>query len=196
MNDHPYSSPPQWLKQIEKETEVLGFKMASEPQTGSLLRTLASSKPGGKFLELGTGTGLSTCWILDGMDEQSTLMTVESDESVLSIAQKYLESDPRVKICLTDGAKQIDQLQGQTFDFIFADTWPGKFYQLDETLTLLASGGFYIIDDLLPQPSWPEDHAPKVPKLIDTLQNRSDLFLTQFHWATGIIVATKRTTSV
>lgn len=192
MNDHP-STLPKWLKEIENETKELGFEMASEPQTGSLLRTLASSKLGGKFLELGTGTGLSACWILDGMDDQSTLITVDADESVLSIARKYLSSDPRVKICLTDGAKLIDQLQGQTFDFILADTWPGKFYQLDETLTLLASGGFYIIDDLLPQPSWPEDHAPKVPKLIDTLQNRSDLFLTQFHWATGLIVATKRT---
>lgn len=32
--------------------------MPSDLQTGSLLRTLVTSKPNGLFLELGTGTGL------------------------------------------------------------------------------------------------------------------------------------------
>jgi len=40
------------------ESEELGFTMGSEPRTGALLRTLAASKPGGRFLELGTGTGV------------------------------------------------------------------------------------------------------------------------------------------
>ena len=185
-------NPPPILAQIENETKALGFKMASEPQTGSLLRTLAASKPKGKFLELGTGTGLSACWILDGMDNASTLITVENDASVLAVAQQHLASDNRITMHLSDGETCIDNLQGQTFDFIFADTWPGKFYHLDETLALLALGGFYIIDDLLPQPAWPKDHAPKVPKLIETLESRSDLCLTNFNWATGIVVATKR----
>ncbi|HTA44496.1 MAG TPA: hypothetical protein VK789_18735 [Bryobacteraceae bacterium] len=34
--------------------------MASEPLVGGLLRTLAASKPGGHFLELGTGKYMST----------------------------------------------------------------------------------------------------------------------------------------
>ena len=185
-------NPPKILSQIEKETTTLGFKMASEPQTGSLLRMLASSKPTGKFLELGTGTGLSACWILEGMDRESTLVTVENDETVLAVARHHLEADKRISIQLSDGEDFIDGLKGQTFDFIFADTWPGKFYHLDEALALLAPGGFYIIDDLLPQPAWARDHAPKVPKLIETLEKQTDLFLTKFHWATGIMVATKR----
>ena len=32
--------------------------MASDELTGSLLCTLAATKPGGNFLELGTGTGI------------------------------------------------------------------------------------------------------------------------------------------
>ena len=53
---------------IKKATEAHGFDMPSEVLTCSLLKTLAATKPGGKFLELGTGTGLATTWILDGMD--------------------------------------------------------------------------------------------------------------------------------
>ena len=47
--------------------------MPSDPLTCTLLRTLAASKPGGQFLELGSGTGLSTAWLLDGMDARATL---------------------------------------------------------------------------------------------------------------------------
>ncbi len=51
-----FSQPPV-LNQILAQTEALGFDMASEPRTGALLRTLAASKPGGRFLELWIGLG-------------------------------------------------------------------------------------------------------------------------------------------
>jgi predicted O-methyltransferase YrrM len=40
--------------------------MPSEPRTGAFLRELCAGKPGGNLLELGTGTGLATAWMLDG----------------------------------------------------------------------------------------------------------------------------------
>jgi hypothetical protein len=59
-------------------------------------------------------------------------------------------------------------------------------------LQLLKPGGLYIIDDLLPQPNWPEGHAPRVPALVATLEARRDLVLTKLNWSTGLIVATRR----
>ena len=70
---------PAAYAEIERATQQAGFTMASDPLTGSLLRTLAASKPGGRLLELGTGTGLSTAWILDGMDTAATLTSVDND---------------------------------------------------------------------------------------------------------------------
>ena len=77
---------PQRLAAIRDATRAKGFDMASEPEVGSLLRTLAATKPGGNILELGTGTGLGTAWILDGMDETARLVSVDSDPSVQQIA--------------------------------------------------------------------------------------------------------------
>ena len=191
MNDHDISSQPTILDAISTDTIALGFKMASEPQTGSLLRTLAASKPHGRFLELGTGTGFGTASILAGMDTHSRLKSVDSDAAVLAVAQRHLTSDLRVTFYHQDGAAFIGNLQGELFDFIYADTWPGKFTHLSETLALLAPGGLYLIDDLLPQPNWPQDHAPKIPILISELEKRTDLTLTKLSWATGLIVATK-----
>ena len=77
MDDISYIQPPATLARILKRTSELGFELASEDRTGALLRTLAASKPGGRFLELGTGTGVATAWLLDGMDATSQLVSVD-----------------------------------------------------------------------------------------------------------------------
>jgi predicted O-methyltransferase YrrM len=90
MQDEPQNNLPSMLKNIEAETQALGFAMASGRKTGAFLRTLAAVMPGGSVLELGTGTGLATCWLLDGMDEAASLITVDNDESVVAVARKHL----------------------------------------------------------------------------------------------------------
>jgi predicted O-methyltransferase YrrM len=194
MIDNLNLNPPSLVEAIEAASQTMGFTMASDQLTGSLLRTLAASKPAGQFLEIGTGTGLSAAWLLAGMDSASTLITVDRDEQPLAIARRFLQDDPRIAIHLADGKPFIDSLLGQEqmFDFIFADSWPGKFAYLQETLLLLKIGGFYVIDDLLPQPSWPEVHPPKVARLIATLEQMDSLHVTKLNWATGIIIATRK----
>jgi len=121
--------------------------MASEPLTGSLLKTLAASKPSGHFLEIGTGTGLATAWLLDGMDAESKLMTVDNDNRVAAIAQNHLGQDQRASLCVEDADNVIRRFieQKQGFDLIFADAWVGKYTLIDKTLSLLRPGDFYII---------------------------------------------------
>ena len=192
MNDTTNLQPPKVIQAIQHDTDASGFPMASEPQTGSLLRTLAAATPSGAFLELGTGTGLSTAWILAGMDPHSTLLSVDNDERAQSIARRHLDHDSRVTFQLADGAAFLATLKGRSFDFIFADTWPGKYDHLDEALALLKPGGLYLIDDMLPQPNWPLGHDQKAASLITTLEQRQDLTITKLNWASGLIIAAKR----
>ncbi|WP_228450870.1 O-methyltransferase [Chryseolinea soli] len=188
-----FSQPlPKAYSQIEEATKASGFTMASDLLTGSLLGTLAASKPGGKFLEMGTGTGLSTSWLLNGMDQHATLISVDYDPKYIAIAEKFLGDDKRLSLVTADGGEWLDANSRLRFDSIFADTWHGKYLMLDETLAMLNKGGFYIIDDMLRQPNWPEGHHEKVTKLIATLEARQDLFLTKQVWSTGIIIAVKK----
>ncbi len=166
--------------------------MASDVLTCSLLRTLACAKPAGKFLELGTGTGLSTSWILDGMDNNSTLISIDNDPLFLDIAKEFLPHDVRLNLISTDAGEWISKNKHQRFDFIFADTWHGKYLLLDEVLSMINEGGLYIIDDMLPQANWPEGHDEKALNLISGLESRKDLMITKQLWATGIIIAAKR----
>lgn len=187
----PQPLPRHYLS-IDEATQASGFSMASDRLTCSLLRTLAGTKPGGRFLELGTGTGLSTAWILDGMDADSHLVSVDNDPEVLRIAATYLGEDPRLRLVCADGAAWMEENKEQQYDYIFADTWHGKYLLLDEALSMLKKGGLYIIDDMLPQPNWPEGHHLKAEKLLEALAQRPDLWVTQQHWATGILVAVKK----
>jgi predicted O-methyltransferase YrrM len=182
---------PKSTHAIWTDTRAHHFSMASEPQTCSLLRTLAASKPGGRFLELGSGTGLSTAWLLDGMDDASHLTTVDNDKSLLSILTRHLGQDPRLDIICSDGDEFLQSIQGQQFDFIFADTWAGKYRLLDEALALLNPGGIYVVDDMLPRPSWPAGHAERAIRLIATLEQLDDFRITRMSWASGIIIAVK-----
>ncbi len=192
MNEKINQPFPTSYRGIDEATRLSGFTMASDVLTCSLLRTLASSKPAAKFLELGTGTGLSTAWILDGMDTESTLTSVDNDAKFLEIAESFLGADKRLKLICSDGADWVQENRAQKYDYIFADTWHGKYLLLDEVLYMLNKGGLYIIDDMLPQANWPDGHSEKVTNLMEVLENRSDLTITKQIWATGIIVAVKK----
>jgi predicted O-methyltransferase YrrM len=182
--------PPAW-QDINQDTISAGFKLASAPLTGSLLRTLAASKRQARFLELGTGTGLSTAWILDGMDPQSSLISVDNDPTVTQIARKHLGGDPRLTLKTMRGGEFLKEVQGEQFDYIFADTWPGKYKHLELALNLVKVGGFYIIDDMLPQENGAAGHAQKVADLLETLENLSNFNLTKLNWASGLVLLVK-----
>jgi len=110
----------------------------------------------------------------------------------LNIAQAFLGNDSRLNLIKSDGEDWIKNNKGQKFDYIFADTWHGKYLLLEEVLAMLNRGGFYIIDDMLPQPNWPEGHHQKAIDLVQYLEAKEDLFLTKQNWASGIVVAVKK----
>jgi predicted O-methyltransferase YrrM len=192
MNDEITKSIPTEYQNIAAATSASKFTMGSDPKTCSLLRTLAASRRSGRLLELGTGTGLATAWILDGMDNASTLVSVDNDPACIDIARMSLGQDPRLELILSDGEEWILKNRYKKFDFIFADTWHGKYLLTDEALNMLTSGGMYIIDDMIPQPNWPEGHQAKVDNLLAYLDSRTDLVLTRQLWASGLVIAVKK----
>ena len=185
-------SPPPHLEDIETASSTLGFGMASTRETGALLRTLAAETHVVNVLELGTGTGLATCWMLDGLAADGHLVTVDIDPVVQQVAKVNLGHDPRIVFVEEDGSEFLRLPSELKFDLIFADAMPGKFSELDEALSLLADGGVYVGDDLLPQQNWPEGHAPKVPVYIETMHARAELDVEYWEWSSGILLARKQ----
>src|SRR5579872_6259731 len=115
MEEFAFLRRPECLERIIQRTAEIGFGMASEIRTGAMLRALAASKPGGRLLELGTGTGLATAWLLDGMDRDARLVSVDVDPEVQAVARQYLGSDPRVEIVTADAAEFLRRQDVETF---------------------------------------------------------------------------------
>ena len=183
--------PPAWST-LERESKEAQFSMASEPLLGALLRVLAASRPGGRILELGTGTGLATAWLLDGMASDASLVSVDHDAGVQRIAALTLGADPRLTLVAEDGAAFLQRQTPRSFDLVFADAMPGKYEALDAALAVVKPGGFYVVDDLLPQANWPEGHAAKVPLLIGQLAAHEEFSIVPMAWASGVVIAVRK----
>ncbi len=191
FDDNATTAPVAW-REIDARSRALGFDMPSEAGTGALLRLLAASKPDGRMLELGTGTGLATAWLLDGMGREASLVSVDTDPVVQAVARDVLGGDPRIAFVIRDGLDHVRAQPPASFDLIFADAWPGKYEGLDETLALLRPGGLYVVDDMSFQPNWPEGHQPRVDALTARLKSHSDLATVTLDWASGLVIAARR----
>lgn len=190
MDDTPVHVPAA-LPAILHDTAGLRFALSCQPRTGALLAVLAASKPGGRLLELGTGTGVGTAWLLHGMNPTATLVSVEIDPVVQTVARTHLGADRRVKFDCADAHAWLTQYREDLFDLAFVDCRPGKFHHLDTLIALLRPGGLYVADDLLPQPTWPEDHQQRVDGFLDRLPHLPALRAVTLAWASGLVVAAR-----
>jgi predicted O-methyltransferase YrrM len=191
MIDEPLDVPATVMVAQKCSAEV-GFAMACENRTGALLRTLAASKPGGRILELGTGTGVGAAWLLAGMDPTARLTTVEIDWATQAVARGVVGDDLRAEFVVDDARRWLAAYDGPPFDLVYVDCRPGKFVDRHLLLGHLAAGGLYVGDDLLPQPTWPADHQPRVDAFVADIVAEPDLVVTLMRWASGLVVAARR----
>jgi predicted O-methyltransferase YrrM len=190
MEDLPTAGPAA-LSGIIADSRRIGFSMWCEARVGSLLSTLAASRPGGRILELGTGTGVGAAWLLDGMDADARLVSVEIDPEVQFVAAKHLEDDPRVTFTTADADAWLSGYDGEPFDLAFVDCPPGKSHRLADLLELLRVGGLYVVDDMLLEPDWPDDYKLQVGEFMARLPAVAGLRATTMRWASGVVLGVR-----
>ncbi|MFG2631739.1 O-methyltransferase [Streptomyces sp. NPDC048473] len=190
MDDRPCFRPAA-LDGILADAATLGFAMSCEDRTGSLLATLAASKPDGHMAELGTGVGAGAAWLLHGMSSDARLISVEMDSARQAVAAKHLGVDLRISFEAADADNWLDTYTGPPLALAYVDCRPGKFHRLDDLLDLLEPGGLYVVDDLLPQPTWPSDHRPRVDTFLAHLPEQANLLATPATWASGVLIGAR-----
>ncbi|GAA2954876.1 hypothetical protein GCM10010446_44840 [Streptomyces enissocaesilis] len=104
MDDTP-SHFPATLSRLRAAACEAGFLMSWEERTGGLSAVPAAAQPGGRMLELGTGVGQGAAWLPSGMDEVSSVVTVQLDPVVPAVAHEQLGADQRVTSATGGGGK-------------------------------------------------------------------------------------------
>jgi hypothetical protein len=61
---------------------------------------------------------------------------------------------------------------------------------------VVKDGGFYVVDDMLPQSNWPDGHAVKVPSLMASLAEQPGFVIVPMAWASGLVVAVRKPAQV
>jgi demethylmenaquinone methyltransferase/2-methoxy-6-polyprenyl-1,4-benzoquinol methylase len=146
-----------------------GFPMSCDPAVGRLLAVLAAHLPeGARVLELGTGTGVGTAWIVPGLLPR-TDVTVTSVEKDPGTAAAAASGDWPSFVGLRSGDALEVLAEGRAFDLVFADAPGGKWDGLDRTVAALRPRGLPIVDDMTPEPNWTDSHRAAQDKVRQVL---------------------------
>jgi predicted O-methyltransferase YrrM len=189
--NHTPPTRPTLLDVVQESADRLGFTMSCDDSAGSLLATLAGYRPAGRLLEIGTGLGAATAWMLAGIDPAARLTTIEINPLRYAAAAVTFADDPRAEFVCADADEWLDTYDGAPFDLAFVNVRSEHFDRLDILVGLLNPGGLYIVNGLLPQHTSPLRDPERIDKLRQWWTH-PDMVVYPVRWASGLLVAVKR----
>ena len=142
------------LDELEKETyqKELRPNMLSGSYQGQLLSIISQLKKPRNILEIGTYTGYSTICLAQGLAVGGKLFTIEKDEELRTIQDKYF------KKCQLEGsivqhfgdAKHVIPDLAETFDLVFIDADKKNYKNyLEMVYPIMESGAMLLSDNVL-----------------------------------------------
>jgi predicted O-methyltransferase YrrM len=147
-----------WIADWQPEDEALAAARARAAEvgvssvdaaTGSVLRLLAASVRAKAAVELGTGAGVSTLWLLRGLTADGVLTSVDSDGEHQRLAKASLADagvpTGRVRLIQGRALEVLPRLSEAAYDVVFCDAARSENADyLAAALTLLRPGGIVV----------------------------------------------------
>jgi len=119
--------------------------IAVSPQSGKLLKLLATATGARRILEIGTLGGYSTICLARAVGPEGTVVTLEYEPKHAQVARVNLERagvTDRVQVLVGTALETLPNLTGDPFDFVFIDAEkPGYPAYFDWALENLRLGG-------------------------------------------------------
>ena len=142
------------LSELRRETEIkcLNPIMLSSVFQGNLLSIISKIKNPRKILEIGTYSGYSTLCLADGLRDDGQIHTIDKNEELLHIQNKYFDkSIHRKKIIQhTGNALNIIPNLNLKFDIVFIDADKENYSEyLKMILPNMNKGAVLITDNIL-----------------------------------------------
>jgi len=140
------------------------------PGTGAYLRHLAQLLSAQSVVEVGTGSGVGSLWLLDGMIASGTLTSIDDEMEHSAIAKlAFAEAEiaaPRFRLITNIVMDVMTKLADRAYDLVVYRHNPEDLtYAITEAHRILRSGGVFVIDNFFGGSKVP-DPAQRDPKTI------------------------------
>lgn len=145
---------PLLLAQLDKEThqKILQPRMLSGHFQGRFLSLLSKLIRPQHILEVGTYTGYAALCLAEGLQENGTLDTIEINEELVTIQNKYFQLSPwrqQITNHLGDALKIIPTLN-KKFDLVFIDADKENYINYFNLIVpMMSRGGIILSDNVL-----------------------------------------------
>jgi len=142
------------LNELNRETylKVLQPRMLSGHVQGRILSMYSKLIRPERILEIGTYTGYSAICLAEGLTDGGTLDTIERNEELLPIINRYVERaglSDKIKLHIGNALPIIESMDA-TFDLVFIDADKTNYLNYYEAvLPKMKSGGCIIADNVL-----------------------------------------------
>ena len=142
------------LSELRRETEIkcLNPIMLSSVFQGNLLSIISKIKNPRKILEIGTYSGYSTLCLADGLSDDGQIHTIDKNEELLHIQNKYFDKSIHQKKIIqhTGNALNIIPNLNLKFDIVFIDADKENYSEyLKMILQNMNKGAVLITDNIL-----------------------------------------------
>jgi predicted O-methyltransferase YrrM len=172
------------------------------PGSGAFLRYLAFTLKAQSVVEVGTGSGVGSLWLFDGMLESGTLTSIDDEMEHTQIAKLAFAdaeiSPVRYRLITNSVLDVISKLTDRAYDLVVVRHDPQDLaFVISEAHRILRSGGAMVIDSFFggSKVNDPSQRDPKTVALRDAgkiIKNDTE------HWVStliptgdGLLVATK-----
>ncbi len=142
------------LSELRRETEIkcLNPIMLSSVFQGNLLSIISKIKNPRRILEIGTYSGYSTLCLADGLRDNGQIHTIDKNEELLHIQNKYFDKSIHQKKIIqhTGNALNIIPNLNLKFDIVFIDADKENYSEyLKMILPNMNKGAVLITDNIL-----------------------------------------------
>ncbi|ATP39977.1 hypothetical protein CSE16_07895 [Solibacillus sp. R5-41] len=166
-----------------------GFGNSCSDEAGRLLSILAGQVTHGKILEVGTGFGVGSSWILSSIAPTIKFITVDHSKEKIEATANHI-THKQAEFIYGDWK---DVIAKGPFQFIFADAAAAKTIEGELLFNTLDIGGMLFMDDFTPEENFPEEWIGKPDKVREYWLNHSGLIATEIYLTStsSAILATK-----
>ena len=172
------------------------------PGAGAFLRYLAFTVKAQSVVEIGTGSGVGSLWLFDGMSESGTLTSIDDEMEHTQIAKlAFSEADiapGRYRLITNTVVEVISKLTDGAYDLVVMRHNPEDLsYIISDAHRILRSGGTLVIDNYFGGGKV-SDGAQRDPKTVALRDAGKIIKNNAEHWVSslipigdGLLVATK-----